>query len=318
MLPWKPRIPALRKDLYVGIADAIERRLGVPIYPVERDSIALSIASPKTAALAFDKVYRVPYLDDPIPEEIGFYCATNGEISLLGTVLIRAMAYEALGDPFSELSTPAKPIEKHEITLNPGEPEIVLVALRVLGSAVAEKIQRVPTILYPGPNDCQRDFPTGKYEVLTASISNIALVDEANLNWSQILEFRKDPDARNKYRRFVRWVDAELKDKTPEEVEDLIAIRLDDYEWAVRKHGMKNKLGTLSTILEPKFLSTVSVTLAASAFAGAGIWTALVGGALVAGKALLHFGTTFVDSLDEQRKTNYEVAYVYDIKSRLK
>jgi hypothetical protein len=152
---------------------------------------------------------------------------------------------------------------------------------------------------------------------LTAAISNIAMVDEKSLDWNQVIEFRKDADTRMKYRRLVRWIDNELKEKKPEEIEDLIALRLDDYQWALKKHGVKLSLGTLSCLLDPKFLGAVSATVAAAGFAGGGLWAALAGASLTVGQAVVTFGTQLVDTLDERRKDNYEVAYVHQLQKRL-
>ncbi|HYG36614.1 MAG TPA: hypothetical protein VEC99_17605, partial [Clostridia bacterium] len=99
-------------------------------------------------------------------------------------------------------------------------------------------------------------------------------------------------------------------------VEDLIAVRLDDYEWACRKHGLKSTLGTLSCLLDPKFLGVTSATIGASALLGDHFWASLVGASLVVGKAAISFGTTAIEGLEERRKTNYEVAYIHEVNRR--
>jgi|SRR5215213_1230895 len=177
--------------------------------------------------------------------------------------------------------------------------------------------QVAPTIFYHAKDSCKKEFPTGKHQVLTAAISNVAMVDETSLTWKQIIEFRKDIETRKKYRRFVRWIDTELKEKGPEEMEDLIAIRLDDYQWALKKHGVKVSLGTLSCLLDPKFLGAVSATVAAAAVAGGGVWAALAGASLTIGQTVVSFGTRLIDALDERRKENYEVAYIHELQKRL-
>src|SRR5262249_21489713 len=136
-------------------------------------------------------------------------------------------------------------------SLERGAPDILNVTLRKLAEGIALKFKRTPTILYPSSDVYQGEFPIGSQEVLMAAITNIALVDEKNLQWRQVLEFRKDSEARNKYRRFIRWINLELRSSSPDEVKDLIATRLEDYEWALKKHGIKNTLGTLSCILDP-------------------------------------------------------------------
>jgi len=142
------------------------------------------------------------------------------------------------------------------------------------------------------------------------------LVDEDSLTWEQVQEFRKDTEARAKYKRLVRWIDEELKTKSPAAVQDLIAIRLDDYEWSIKKHGMKTKLGALSCVLDPKFLVAASTVVGASTLAGGELWAALSAATVTIGGAAVSFGKACIDALDERRKENYEVAYIHDIKKK--
>jgi len=53
--------------------------------------------------------------------------------------------------------------------------------------------------------------------ISSAAITDLDLVEETELSWDQVLEFRRDSDARLKYRRLVRWLDSELRDKPAED-----------------------------------------------------------------------------------------------------
>lgn len=302
-----------RKKFLQQIAESLEGRLGAPIYPNSSDSLAVSLQKPKTAALAFDKVYRSPIIADPVPEEFGFYCATAPEVYIWTVGLLKI----ATENP--ELKDVVKSEAKIKRTTEKQKEKIAEAGLRLLCSELQKTFQVAPTIFYQAPRNLIKAFPNGSQEVLTAALINIAMVEEEQLSWDQIKEFRKDSKARTKYRRLVRWVDDELKKKkrSPAEIEDLIATRLDDYEWAMKKHGLKASVGALSCLLDPKFLGATSATIAAGAMAGGGVWAALAGSTLAVGRAAVSFGTTFIDGLDQRRKTNYEVAYVHDIKKRL-
>lgn len=293
------------EKLVKSFASMIRERLGKPIYPKTNESLALSVMTPKTAALAFDKVYRIPVLIDPVPEEIGFYCATPPEIGFWSIGLFQRAAEEAGID-----------LEQAEGE-NQSSSETEAQHLRLLCSEFQRQFQIAPTIFYHAQGSCKKEFPKGRNQILTAAISNIAMVDENSLDWQQIIEFRKDSETRKKYRRFVRWVDTEMKEKAPEEIEDLIAIRLDDYQWVLKKHGIKVSLGTLSCLLDPKFVGAVSATVAATAVAGGGVWAALAGASLAVGQAVVSFGTALIDGLDQRRKDNYEVAYIHEVHKRL-
>lgn len=303
-------IPAQSSPAYEEQVELLVRfmddRCSTPLYPNPGESLAISVMSPKTAALAFDKIYRIPVINtDPVPETLGFYCATPAEMAWWAGSVTLSAAHEVGIDVGLNDVANEKSVQNEQKTL------------RWLCSEIYNKIGVAPTIFYHAVGKCKNDFPSGKHTILMAAISNIAMVDEESLNWDQIMEFRKDTETRIKYRRFVRWVDTELKQQTKEEIEDLIAIRLDDYQWALKKHGIKTSLGTLSCLLDPKFLGTLSAAVAASAVAGGGFWAATAGAGLAVGKAVVNFGTSLVDALDERRKNNSEVAYIYDVQKKL-
>ena len=190
-------------------------------------------------------------------------------------------------------------------------------SLRLLCSELNEEVGVMPTIFYHHSENMRKEFPVGPHQLLMAAISNVAMVDESELTWDQVIEFRRDDKARAKYRRFVRWADYEMKARSPEELEDIIAMRLDDYSWSLKKHGMTATLGAMSCLLDPKFLAAMSAATAATAAVGGALGAALTATTLTVGKALVSFGKEMVDGVDERRKGNYEIAYVYDIKKRL-
>jgi len=296
--------PGAQHEFEEDTGKTILARFGNPVYPKPTDSLALSLLKPKTAALAFDRVYSIPTFTDPVPNDIGFYYATLPEVFWWGGGLLAITANKlGMGKPFFQ-ERPAPEASQTEIEL-----------LQLICSEFPE---RKPTIFYNSVVDCDRDFSPGSRSILKAAISNVALVDESSLTWQQVIEFRQDTTTRNKYRRFIRWIDTELKESSRQEIEDLIAIRLDDYEWALKKHGMRASFGAISCLLEPKFLAAASAAVTASALAGGGFAAAaLAGASLTVGKALVSFGSALIDGLDERRKENYEIAYIYEVRKQL-
>lgn len=305
---------SVREELVASLGKTIQKRFCKPIYPQPGESLALSTMTPKTAALAFDKVHRNPCMNIPVPEEIGFYCATMPEIiyNAFCVFLITAKQVGMASDLVDKYLDPCKKITVQEKIINERE------SLRLLCSEMWTNLGIVPTIIYHERASMQMEFPVGAHEILKSSISNVAMVDEASLTWDQVIEFRKDLEARKKYRRFVRWADSELRARSPQEVEDIVAKRLDGYEWSIKKHGVKASLGAISCLLDPKFIAGVSAATAATALATNGLWAALTAASLTIGKAVVSFGSEMIDGLDERHKDNYEVAYIYEVQKRLK
>jgi hypothetical protein len=287
----------LAKDMEVMVkhlADSINPEFCVPVYPKPGESLAFTFSGQKTAALAFDRVYATPLMTD-VPDEFRFFGATIPEICIAnwGWAADRG-EFKAVNEPGGDMG----------------------LADRYLCSELLDRFGVYPTIIYDQQSGWRRDFPAGPQSVLTAAISNIALVDENNLTWKQVSEFRKDKDTIRKYRRMVRWIDEELATKKPREVEDSIAVRLDDYEWSLKKHGIKSCIGALSCFLDTKYIASTSTAITAGAVLGGPLWAVLAGATLTVGQALVKFGTTMVDGLDERRKENYEIAYIHELEKR--
>lgn len=89
-------VPNEDEDQFIAkMARTIQTRCGSALMPEPGDSLALSIMRPKTAALAYDKVYRIPILKDPVPPEVAFYGASPGEIAWAAVKLFWFAASEA-------------------------------------------------------------------------------------------------------------------------------------------------------------------------------------------------------------------------------
>lgn len=292
--------------LYPEMARVLESYYPMTALPEPNQSVALSYDALKTSALAYDRVLSFIPLTRLMPKGIGCYCSSFMEEIFFCLFVLSRISRKKKICPSLPPCTDEERIQK------------IQSGIRLIGASVAEKIGRQPAIIFNSQSAYQNEFLNGPQHVLTAALKKIAMVDEENLTWEQVLEFRKDAEARTKYRRLVRWIDSELKDKSPEEVQDVIAIRLDDYEWGIKKHGMKTMLGSLACVLDPKFITSAATVVGASALAGGELWAALSAVILPVGRAALSFGLSYIDALDARREDNYEVAYIRDIKKATK
>ena len=251
-----------------GMDVSLQAKLSQPIIAQEHESLAFAPITPKTAALSFDRVYRPPLIREDIPPSIAFYGATDAEQRLwaagsffLAVVRMKMGLERITGQPhtWSHDLGPQERLERARIEKR----TLLNRALSELGPSLS----KTPTVFHATRDGYRADFPDGPSEVLISAITDLALVEEASLDWEQVLEFRKDSDARMKYRRFVRWITSELMARTPAQVQDVLSSRLEDYEWALRKHGLKTVLGALDATLDPKFLTAMSTTAVAAGLA---------------------------------------------------
>src|SRR5437868_4128964 len=66
-------------------AEALTKTIGEshqPALPRPNESLALAIHTPKTASLAFDRVYRFPGFSVGMPDEVGFFCGSHLEYGI--------------------------------------------------------------------------------------------------------------------------------------------------------------------------------------------------------------------------------------------
>jgi hypothetical protein len=134
------------------------------------------------------------------------------------------------------------------------------------------------------------------------------------LAWDQVVDFRRDTEAKIKLRRLRNWLSNEFVGKPISYVSDAIAIKLDDYEWATKKHGISVVSGTVSNLLDSKFIATTAPVVGAL-WAGAGSGLAeLAAAGLLIGKVAVSLTDKLVDLKDRKRGQGSEVAFVHEIK----
>jgi hypothetical protein len=99
---------------------------------------------------------------------------------------------------------------------------------------------------------------------------------------------------------------------------DEIAIRLDNYNDALRKHGVKTILGTLATALDAKVLIGGAAAVASLSYASDHIAAMVAGGAIVVGNAAVHLARALLDIQDVRDATNPEIAFVAEVADKAK
>lgn len=93
---------------------------------------------------------------------------------------------------------------------------------------------------------------------------------------------------------------------------------MEDYEWAIRKHGIDTVMGSLETLLDPKFLSGASAFVAALGLTSGSATATTAATTFVIGKATASIGRAMLDIKDFRRGKNPELAFVHQIKQSTK
>ncbi len=166
----------------------------------------------------------------------------------------------------------------------------------------AEKTEFERGMLYSNADE----LSTPKVSVIEASIKAIPMIIEENLSWQQVKDIRNDKKSIAKIRRLKNWAIENLKGKSQEEVIDIICTEIDDYVFALKKHGVLTAVGGFTTIL-----SGASTII--SAFEGA--QPSLLAAGLTISVGVIAYSAEQISSYIDVKRT--PVAFIYDISKKM-
>lgn len=170
------------------------------------------------------------------------------------------------------------------------------------------------SLLMSGPQN-ETGLPDGYFEnvyskivrernvdAIEATINSISIIVEDNLTWEQVKEIRKDKESIKKLRKFRLWASTDFKDKSETEVSAIIAKSLEEYEYALRKHGIMTAVGAMTTVL-----SSASSIVGAIESSQAGL---IAAGLSVSAGLVTYSAQQLYEYFDTKRQP---IAYIYDI-----
>ena len=272
--------------------------------PDKTESVAVTFAKPKTAALCYDRVW------DPtgqvVPESIRCSGSSPAECNILSFFcLFPAIPPVDWGTIFKRLydgvsqGTYRGMIEESSGLLYP--------IARVLAQGFSDSTNHPATPIYGSAQQQQEEYQPGDHQAIVAALENLNIVDESQLTWDQIMQFREDTESRSKYRRLMHWMDKDMVGKPQSFVEDEIAIKLENYEHALEKHGIKSVVGAFKDLLYDNLGLFGAAGLAAAGFP-------YLAGGIVVGKVGVKLAEARLDLDDVKRGDNSEIAAIYEIK----
>jgi hypothetical protein len=100
------------------------------------------------------------------------------------------------------------------------------------------------------------------------ALSGVPLVDTSSASWEQILELRKDPNARANLRNLRLFFHSNYQGKPAAFVVDDLGRRLDEYTATRKRLGFESVTGCISSLLDAKSVQAAAATGIAAAFVG--------------------------------------------------
>lgn len=97
--------------------------------------------------------------------------------------------------------------------------------------------------------EAENSLDNAQSKVISVCIDNFPKIAEENLDWEQVLDFKRDDVAIDALYRFHRWIRLELNNKSKNEIEDILLKDLEDYKFSLKKHGILTTTGAISTVV---------------------------------------------------------------------
>lgn len=322
-----------------GVAGILSRQVNKKIHshkpnlPAPNESKVLSFSNLKSAALSFDKIW-VPADNDAIPKEVTFYGVSEEERSVMIHILMSEITLIARDTEYNKTIEPLRDLQlardlvllnkadllpqnaqemerflKNPVTANFAE-------MRAVSNALKRQYNLDVPVLYDSEKSKNREYKSGDYLVVCSILQDIALPDEEKLTWDQVLEFRKDINAKKKYRRLTHWLDAEMVGKPLSFIEDEIGQRLEDYNSALDKHGLRKITGSLLAALDPMTLLAASGAYITGRSTGQEWIGMLTGASILLHKCAVCLKQEKLD-LENVKRSHPEIHFIYEVKKKL-
>lgn len=293
--------------------------------PEPGQSVALTYDLPRVSALLYDRVWnrvRWPEVEgergDLLPAEVGTNFADHDaelrDWAMVGQLgLQRAVS----GGGFTP---PAPGPLREAMLIDAADTES---KARTQARLLVARLNRLPSRenepgivpVYRSLRMRDREYKAGDHEVIAATLTDLQVVDEDQLTWEQVLEFRKDTANRRKYIRLRHWLDASMVGKSPAMIEDAARIKLEDYESAIRKHGLRTVLGGIDDFLDSKVLMGAIATSGAATVLPALLEAgSIVSGLLLTAGLAVKIGKRKIDAENIKAGPNCEIAFVHEVK----
>ncbi|MHB9139314.1 MAG: hypothetical protein ACYC4Q_07925 [Victivallaceae bacterium] len=89
------------------------------------------------------------------------------------------------------------------------------------------------------------------------------------------MDFRKDTHENWKLRSFHSWLQEGIRAESIDQAVNIIGKRLEEYQWALKKHGLQTFTGEIKTLLNLKNSGALFGGTMVANYIGGDVWAAL-------------------------------------------
>ena len=321
---------AIEDEIKIIMSKMMHLQMAKYSLPKPNESAVITFDNQKTAALIFDRVWT-PYVKD-VPENVGFFGDTNLEIDLWScqrvhdivsnsTVNMELKQRVVTNARFMiDLIMTGELLKTDDETLlkkhSNESPYFTL--FRLISSVLNSNYNCNVQAILPNEVNFQEEYSLGNKRLIYTVLKDVALPDEQQLSWEQVSEMRNDQDSRKKLRKLVHWFDKEMVGMKTDFIKEEIELRLENYEWALKKHGIKTIKGILGKLIDVDSLIKSSVAFGALSVAKIGINPIFGAVGYMVGKTIVEVADMYINRQDIVTGPDSAVSYVYDMKKKRK
>ena len=177
-------------------------------------------------------------------------------------------------------------------------------------------VKQGQSIVYLFDDKLPNLLDTGPQLGYRAALHGLDVVDESKLTMEQVEEFRRDINAVEKYRALRLWLHHGLKAESLDQANDIVAKKLSDYNWAIKKHGLITMTGAIESVLDSKHMASIAGGAGITALFAGPIWASIAGGLLVGAGVATWMAKQAISLEDIKRGPHSEVAIIYEAQKK--
>jgi hypothetical protein len=293
--------------------------------------VAISLHDHKQAALYFDKILPC-YTYNEVPKELrldytllrDIYVQIAEEYCFPGKNDFESFEYDLLERKNLDINNPDDVWTLNDNIL---AAHVALTRLKIPSVPIFNNVDLGYERLLLYPETVERinelidrtpSLPLNNGDALELTISDIGLVDTSNATWEQILELKKDRDARRNLRNFRLFLYGNFQGKSKAYISDSIDKKIDEYEMACKKHGFDMVSSSFLMLVDSKSLPVLSVIAAVGIISKKwDLTTAAIGTAIIE-TAKLSINLVKKSFEFRRLKNQHELAYIFDARKHLK
>ena len=182
------------------------------------------------------------------------------------------------------------------------------------GSFLGDSVVPVsgPIGLQQAPDPATRTMGIG----FMAAFENIPSVDPELITWEQVKQLRADTNSLTRVRNLRVWFVDGLKGESVAQAADILAKRIEDYSFALQKHGVDTLIGSMKTLINWERLAKATGVGSFVALQATPMWALAAGAATLGAEVAIQLAERASVLADVQRGPGSEVAVLMELDAR--